>query len=60
MATAKKEDKPVEAYLLRDCVFGKVGDVVELSPADAEQAKAHGMADLHPDAVAHGKANKAA
>lgn len=52
MAT-KKQDAPesVEAFLMRDCVFGKCGEVVTLSPSDAEQAKAQGMADLHPDAI---------
>ncbi|MBA3588297.1 hypothetical protein [Methylibium sp.] len=50
MAT-KKQDKPVEAFILRDCVFGKAGDVVELSEADAEIGKLHGMLDLHPAAV---------
>lgn len=56
---AKKDDKPVEGVLLRDCVFGKGGDVVELSAADAEQAIAQGMADLHPNAIKHAKAAKA-
>lgn len=57
MAT-KKETAPsaVEAFLLRDCVFGKCGQVVELSPADAEQAQVQGMADLHPEAIKAAKA----
>lgn len=52
MAT-KKQDAPesVQAVLLRDCQFGKCGEVVTLSASDAEQAQAQGMADLHPDAV---------
>jgi hypothetical protein len=51
MATKKPAPDHIEAFLLRDCVFGKCGDVVELSASDAEQAKAQGMADLHPDAI---------
>lgn len=53
MATKKDDKQPeqVEAVLLRDCVFGKCGEVVELSLSDAEQAKEQGMADLHPEAV---------
>jgi hypothetical protein len=47
----------VEAALLRDCVFGKIGAVVLLSPADAAAGKEQGMLDMHPDAIAHAKAN---
>ena len=57
---AKKDEKQleaVEAALLRDCVFGKCGEVVTLSAADAEQAVAQGMADLHPDAIKAAKAS---
>lgn len=58
MAT-KKEDAPVEAVLLRDCVFGKAGDVVELSASDAEAGTAQGMIDAAPAAVKHAKSEKA-
>ena len=51
MATKKDQSSTVEAFLLRDCVFGKAGEVVELSTSDAQQAEAQGMADLHPDAI---------
>lgn len=51
MATKKDAPSTVEAFLLRDCQFGKCGQVVEMSASDAEQAKAQGMADLHPDAI---------
>lgn len=57
MAT-KKDDKPaepMEAVLLRDCQFGKVGEVVTLDAADAAQAVEQGMADPHPDALAYAK-----
>ncbi len=51
MASKKDQPSTDEASLLRDCVFGKCGEVVELSAADAEQAQAQGMADLHPEAI---------
>lgn len=50
MAT-KKEDKPVEAFVLRDCIYGKVGEVVELPKADADNGVSQGMLDLHPAAI---------
>lgn len=56
MATKVKTDE-VEAFVLRDCGFGKVGEVVTLPMADAETGAKHGMLDLHPDAI---KANKPA
>jgi hypothetical protein len=54
---AKKDSKPetVEAFVLRDCGFGKAGDVVILPAADAATGADHGMLDLHPAAVAAGK-----
>ena len=54
----KRDDKkggPVEAFVLRDCQFGQATQVVELDPADAEVAAAHGMVDLAEGAVAYGK-----
>lgn len=54
MATKAKAAE-IEAFVLLDCGFGKVGEVVTLSAADAEIGQAHGMLDLHPDAI---KANK--
>jgi hypothetical protein len=58
MAT-KKESKSdsVEAFVLRDCNFGKAGDVVELPETDAKLGADHGMLDLHPDAIAAAKAD---
>ena len=56
MATKAVKPETVEAFVLRDCGFGKVGEVVTLSAADAEIGQAHGMLDLHPDAI---KAHKA-
>jgi hypothetical protein len=50
MATKKQTDM-VEAAVLRDCVFGKAGEVVELSVADAEIGSDNGMLDLHQSAV---------
>jgi hypothetical protein len=54
---AKKESKPatMEALVLRDCGFGKVGEVVTLPLADIEAGAEHGMLDPHPAAVAAGK-----
>lgn len=48
---AKKEDKPVEAFVLLDCIYGKAGQVVELPKADAEHGQKFGMLDLHPEAI---------
>lgn len=58
MAT-KKEDAPVEAFVLRDCVFGKAGDVIEVSASDAKTGAEQGMLDLAPAAVKHAKSEKA-
>lgn len=51
MATKKDTPVTVEAFVLRDCGFGNAGDVVSLPAADAETGAAHGMLDLHPDAI---------
>ncbi len=50
MAT-KKEPETVQAFVLCDCAFGKAGEVVTLSQADAKTGEAHGCLDLHPDAI---------
>lgn len=50
---AKKDT--VEAFVLCDCQFGKVGEVVTLSPNDAQTGKEAGTLDLHPDAIKHAK-----
>ena len=55
MATKATQPETVEAFVLRDCGFGKAGEVVTLPKADAETGAAHGMLDLHLDAI---KANK--
>lgn len=54
MAT-KKQASEVEAVVLVDCVFGKVGDVVLLSQADAQTGVALSMVDTAPAAIAHAK-----
>jgi len=54
MAT-KKTPETVEAFVLVDCAFGKVGEVVALSQADAELGAKHGLLDLAPAAVAAAK-----
>lgn len=58
MATKKQtnDQSEVEAFVLVDCLFGKAGTVVELSPADAAVGKNAGMLDLHPDAIKAAKA----
>jgi hypothetical protein len=56
MATKKTpEISEVEALVLRDCGFGQAGEVVTLPIADAETGAAHGMLDLHPEAVKNAK-----
>jgi hypothetical protein len=50
MAT-KKQSESVEALVLCDCGFGKVGEVVTIALTDAEVGAANGMLDLHIDAV---------
>lgn len=53
----EKPPESIEAFVLRDCGFGKAGDVVTLPAADAETGANNGMLDLHPDAIkAHKKA----
>lgn len=53
---AKKETTDtVEAFVLRDCGFGKAGEVVTLCKADAKTGAEHGMLDLHPDAIKNAK-----
>lgn len=56
MAT-KKQDAPesVEAFVLRDCAFGKCSTVVTLPAATAKQAADLGMVDLNPAAIAAAK-----
>lgn len=54
MAT-KKTPETVAAFVLVDCTFGKVGEVVALSPADAELGAKHGLLDLAPAAIANAK-----
>lgn len=51
MATKKELPETVEAFVLRDCGFGKAGEVVTLPLADAQAGQAQGALDLHPDAV---------
>ena len=48
---AAKKPETVEAFVLCDCGFGKAGEVVTLPIADAETGAAHGVPDLHPDAI---------
>lgn len=53
MATEKKTEakKQVKAFVLRDCIFGKAGEIVTLSPTEIATGEAQGMLDAHPDAV---------
>ena len=48
---AKKQSEGVEAFLLRDCVFGSAGAVVLLTESDAQAGVEQGMLDLHPEAI---------
>lgn len=49
---AKEKVSPeIEAFVLRDCGFGKAGEVITLQTADAKAGEAHGMLDLSAAAV---------
>lgn len=50
-----KEEKKVEAVLLRDSALGVVGQVVLLSAEDAKVYEENGFIDTHKDAVKHAK-----
>jgi hypothetical protein len=56
---AAAEPAMIEGRVL--CAFDgwQVGDVAELTEAEAEQAAADGRIDPHPDAVAYAKAASA-
>ena len=56
MATKKDTPDTVDAFVLRDCGFGRAGEVVNLPTADAETGSLHGMLDLHPEAIKAAKA----
>ena len=52
MATKKQETPAsVDALVLVDCIFGSLGQVVELSQEDAKAGESHGMLDLNPAAI---------
>lgn len=52
MATKKPEStEAVEAFVLVDCTFGRAGEVVTLTPANAELGAKNGVLDLHTDAI---------
>jgi hypothetical protein len=55
MATKKTPDQ-VEAVVLCNCVFGNVGEVVTLTPGEADTGTAIGVIDVHPDAIKAAKA----
>lgn len=47
----KDEPEKVEAFVLRDCHYGKAGAVVMLGAADAKLGADHGMLDLNKGAI---------
>jgi len=49
--TDAEQTNSVEAFILRNCPFGKAGEVVKLETADAESGAAHGMLDLNVAAI---------
>lgn len=51
----KQENAEVCAFVLRDCGFGKVGQVVTLPEEAAKTGEAHGMLDLNAAAIAAAK-----
>jgi len=52
-----KEAAQVEAAVLRDCGFGKVGEIVLLSESDCRIGCEHGMLDANKEAIQHIKSN---
>lgn len=52
----EKFPETVEAFVLRDCLFGQCGQVVALPADQAKLGQEHGMLDLHPEAVKAAKA----
>lgn len=52
-----KSDK-VQAFCLRDCAYGKAGEVVEVTAAEAGDGTKHGALDTNPAAIAHAKQNR--
>lgn len=51
---AKKEQPKagfVEAFVLRDCVFGKAGEIVSLQAIEAKMGAEHGMLDLAAESI---------
>jgi hypothetical protein len=58
MATKKQSEsvESVEVLVLLNCGFGDAGQVVLLPLADAQVGAAHGMLDLHIEAVKAAKA----
>ena len=55
MATKKKADLAADTLVrvLVDCAYGKVDDVVELTPEQLTEAVSSGQVDPDPDAVAY-------
>lgn len=47
----KLEEVFVEAFVLRDCVFGKAGEIVSLQEIEAKTGKEQGMLDLEAEAI---------
>ena len=58
MAT-KKPSGNTKARVLLDCSYGKVNDVIDISPEDLSVAEASGQVDTHPDAVSYAESLKA-
>jgi hypothetical protein len=50
-AAPVEQEQKIEAFVLRDCVFGHASEVVTLSLEDAKAGAEHGMLDLHPAAI---------
>ena len=50
-----KDGEPVqliECAVLLDCIYGKHDDIIQLTPDQADAAKAGGYVDTHPNAIA--------
>ncbi len=57
MAT-KKTAGVTKARVLLDCSYGKVNEVIEITPEELAVAEASGQVDTHPDAVAYAESLK--
>lgn len=63
MATTKSKEssesaavQTTPARVLQDCAYGRCGSVAQVPAGEIEAARASGLVDDHPDAVAYASA----